>query len=52
MLIIAYSLIIFKFKANNKNFNVPIQFCLGNICNGFSAVEPREVPLNGNMYVF
>ena len=27
---------IFKFKANNKNVNSPIQFCLGSISNEFS----------------
>ena len=41
---------IFKFKANNKNLNFPTQFCLGSICNGFSAAESREVFLNENMY--
>ena len=41
---------IFKFKADGKNF--PTHFCLGNISNGFSAVESREVSLNGNMYEF
>ena len=43
---------IFKFKANNKNVNFPIQFCLGSIFNGFSAAESREVSLNGNVYDF
>ena len=41
---------IFKFKANNKSLNFPTQFCLGSICNGFSAAESREVFLNENMY--
>ena len=36
--------IVFKFKADNKN-NCPTQFCLGNISNGFSATESREVSL-------
>ena len=43
---------IFKFKANNKNVNFPIQFCLGSIFNRFSAAESREVSLNGNVYDF
>ena len=43
---------VFKFKANNKNVNFPIQFCLGSISNGFSAAESREVSLNGNVYDF
>ena len=43
---------IFKFKAENKNINVPNQFCLGSISNGFSATESREVPWNGNVYDF
>ena len=43
---------IFKFKAANKNVNFPTQFCLGSICNGFSATESREVSLNGNLYDF
>ena len=43
---------IFKFKANNKNVNFPIQFCLESIFNGFSAAESREVSLNGNVYDF
>ena len=43
---------IFKFKANNKNVNFPTQFCLGSISNGFSALESREVSLNGNVYDF
>ena len=43
---------IFKFKANNRNVNFPTQFCLGNISNGFSITESREVSLNGNVYDF
>ena len=42
----------FKFKADNKNFNFPTQFCLRSISNGFSATESREVYLNGNVYDF
>ena len=43
---------IYKFKASNKNINFPTQFCLGSISNGFSALESREVSLNGNGYDF
>ena len=43
---------IFKFKANNKNVNFPTQFRIGNISNGLSATESREVSLNGNMHDF
>ena len=39
---------IFEFQADNKNVNFPTQFCLRSISNGFSAVESREVFLNGN----
>ena len=40
---------IFKFKASNKNVNFATQLCLGNISNGFSASESKEVSLNGNV---
>ena len=43
---------IIKFKPDNRNNNFPTQFCLGSISNGFSAIESREVSLNGNMYDF
>ena len=43
---------IFKFKANNKNVNLPTQLRLGSISNGFGATESREVSLEGNMYDF
>ena len=41
-----------KFKADNKNVNFSIQFCLGSISNGFTITESREVSLNGNVYDF
>ena len=41
-----------KFKADNKNVNFRTRFCLGSISVGFSAIEPREVSLNGNVYDF
>ena len=43
---------IFKFKSDNKNVNFPMQFCLGSISNGFSALQSREVSLNVNVYNF
>ena len=43
---------IFKFKYGNKNVKFPTQFCLRSISNGFSAIESREVSLNGNVYDF
>ena len=43
---------IFKFKADDKNVNFPTQFCPGNISNGFSNTEFREVSFNGNVYDF
>ena len=43
---------IFKSKADNKNDNFPTQFRIGNISNGLSATESREVSLNGNMHDF
>ena len=41
---------IFKFKANNKNFNFPTPFCLGSISDGFSNSESREVSFIRNVY--
>ena len=43
---------IFKFKAENKSVNLPTRFCLGNISDGLSNTESREVSLNGNVYDF
>ena len=43
---------IFKFKTENKNVNFPTQFCLGSICNGFTATGSREVSSNENVYDF
>ena len=43
---------IIKFKADNKTVNFPTQFCLGSIFDRFSAIESREVSLNGNVYDF
>ena len=44
--------VIYKFKADNKNFNFPTQICLGNVSNGFDAIDSREVSLKGNVYDF
>ena len=33
---------IFKFKAENKNFNCPTQFCLGIISNGFLMTKNNK----------
>ena len=35
-----------------SNLNFLVQFCLGSISNGFSAIESREVSLNGNVHDF
>ena len=43
---------IFNFNANNENVNLPTQFCLRSTSNGLSAIESREVSLNGNAYEF
>ena len=43
---------IFKFKADNKNINIPTQFYLETISNGFGATESRVVSLKGNVYDF
>ena len=40
---------IFKFNADNKNVNFPIQFCLESVSNGFRVTESREVSLNGDV---
>ena len=42
---------IYQSKADNGSVNLPPQFCLGNISNGFSAIESRETSLKGNVYV-
>ena len=43
---------IFNFKADSKDVNFPVQFCLGIICNRLSATESRQVFLNENTYDF
>ena len=40
---------VFKFKAGNKNVNVPTQLCLRSISNAFSATESRKMSLNENV---
>ena len=43
---------IFKIKADNKNVNLPTQYCIGSISDGFSNTEFREVSLNENVTDF
>ena len=43
---------IYKFKASNKNVNVPSQFCLGSISKKFEYVHSEEVPFKGDVYDF
>ena len=43
---------IFKFKVDNKNVNLPTQFCLRSMSNEFSTAESREVSLNRKLYDF
>ena len=43
---------IIKFKADNNNVNFRTQFYLESTSNEFSASEPREVSLNGNVFDF
>ena len=43
---------IFKFKIDSKSVKFSIQSCLESISGGLSAIESREVSLNGNMYDF
>ena len=38
------------FKADNRIVNFPTQFCLGNICNEFGALQSRQLSLKGNMH--
>ena len=41
---------IFNFKSDDKDVNLPTQFCLGSISNGFGANDSRELSLKGNVY--
>ena len=43
---------IFKFKVDYKNVNVPTQFCLRSISNGFSTTESRKVSFSGRVFDF
>ena len=36
---------IYNFKADNKNYDFPTQFCLRNISKRFGAIDSREVSL-------
>ena len=43
---------IYRFKADNKDVNLPTQFCLGSISNKFDYVESEEVFLKWDIYDF
>ena len=43
---------IYKFKADNKNFNISSKFCLGSICSKFEFLESTEVTFKGNVSDF
>ena len=43
---------IYKFKANNKDVNLPAKFFVGSICNKFDAIDFKEVSLRGIVYDF
>ena len=43
---------IFKFNADDKNFNFPTQFYLQSIPNGYRATESKEVSLNEDLHDF
>ena len=40
---------IYKFKASNRNNNLPSRFCLGGIPNNFDYVDTEEVSFKRNM---
>ena len=41
---------IYKFKASNKNVNIPSNFFLGSMSNKFDNVNSEKVSLKGNVY--
>ena len=43
---------IIKVKADNKSVSFLTRFCFGNISDGFSATESREVSLNESVHDF
>ena len=43
---------IYKFKASDKKYDFPNQFCLESISNKFSLFESKEVCLKGIVYDF
>ena len=43
---------IYKFKANNKDVNLPAKFFVGSISNKFDAIDFKEVSLRGIVYDF
>ena len=43
---------IYKIKADNKNVDLPVQFCLGSLSNKFDFNDIKEVSFKGNVYDF
>ena len=43
---------IYKIKADNKNVDLPNQFCLGSLSNKFDFNDIKEVSFKGNVYDF
>lgn len=43
---------IYKIKGDNKNVDLPNQFCLGNLSNKFDFNDIKEVSFKGNVYDF
>ena len=41
-----------KIKADNKNVDLPTQFCLGSLSNKFYFNDIKEVSFKGNVYDF
>ena len=55
MIVVSYLLTekrIYKFKANNKNVDLPTQFCLRRISEKFDYVDSEEVSFKENVYDF
>ena len=52
MMALVICLLTEKFKADNKNVNVPTQFCVKSVSENFDAIDCRLVSLKGNVYIF
>ena len=50
MMALVVCLLTEKFKADNKNVNVPTQFCVKSVSENFDAIDCRLVSLKGNVY--